>query len=176
MRYDRFVLGSRYEGQGCAAARTLEVVGERWSLLIVRDAFFGVRRFSDFVEHLDIPRAVLSDRLRGLVDDGVLVREPDPDRGDRFHYRLTAAGRDLWPVVHALVSWGARHRTAGPSYRRFAHAACGAELDAHARCPTCDVVPEPDEVETALRPGLESPRDDAVTLALREPRRLLTPL
>lgn len=170
------MLGNRYEGQACAAARTLEAIGERWTLLIVRDAFYGVGRFSDFADHLDVPRAVLSDRLRSLVADEILVREPDPDRGDRHRYRLTPAGEDLWPVVHALISWGDRHRVDGPTYRCFAHAACGTELDAHGRCPSCDLHPEPGEIETALRPGMESPRDDAVTLALREPRRLLAPL
>jgi DNA-binding HxlR family transcriptional regulator len=67
-----------YDGQDCALARALEVVGERWTPLILRDAFYGVRRFSDFQVHLDIPRAVLADRLNGLVEDGLLVRIPDP--------------------------------------------------------------------------------------------------
>src|ERR671937_314334 len=68
------VLGKDYEGQECALAAALEVLGERWTLLIVRDAFFGVRRYSDWVARLDIPRAVLAERLRGLVDHGILVK------------------------------------------------------------------------------------------------------
>ncbi|MBV8713141.1 MAG: helix-turn-helix transcriptional regulator, partial [Solirubrobacterales bacterium] len=70
------MLGKDYEAQDCSLARALEVIGERWTLLILRDAFFGVRRFNDFHVHLDIPKAVLSDRLSGLVEDGILEREP----------------------------------------------------------------------------------------------------
>src|SRR6266511_3542177 len=77
------MLGKDYTDQDCALARALEVVGERWTLLILRDAFYGVRRFSDFAAHLDIPRAVLAERLRGLVDDGLLARRPDPERPGR---------------------------------------------------------------------------------------------
>src|SRR4051794_11162390 len=87
------MLGNDYRRQDCALARALETVGERWTLLIVRDAFFGVRRFSDFQAHLDIPKAVLSDRLAGLVEGGVLERLPDPDHAGRHLYRLTQAGR-----------------------------------------------------------------------------------
>ena len=75
------------------------MIGERWTLLIVRDAFYGVRRFNEFQAHLDIPKAVLSDRLAGLVEDGILERLPDPDHAGRHLYELTAAGRDLWPAV-----------------------------------------------------------------------------
>src|SRR6202451_518856 len=104
------MLGKDYQGQDCALARALEVVGERWTMLIVRDALYGVRRFNDFQAHLDIPKAVLSDRLSGLVEDGVLERKPDPDRPGRHVYELPRAGRDLWPVLHALLTWGVRHR------------------------------------------------------------------
>jgi DNA-binding HxlR family transcriptional regulator len=170
------VLGNRYDGQDCAIARALEVIGERWTLLIVRDAFYGVQRFSDFAEHLDIPRAVLSERLRALVDAGVLARRPDPDHAGRALYELTAAGRALWPVVHALASWGARHAPDGTRGRRFMHAACGTELDERATCPRCAVVPEPDDILTARAPHAPLVRSDAVSVALREPHRLLDPL
>ena len=93
----RMPLGTDYAGQPCSLARTLEIVGERWTLLIVRDLFFGVRRFSDLQRHLDIPRAVLASRLAALVEAGVV--EPDP-------YRLTERGEELWPAVHALMQWG----------------------------------------------------------------------
>src|SRR5918999_322465 len=104
------MLGKDYQRQECSLARALEVIGERWTLLIVRDAFYGVRRFNDFQAHLDVPKAVLSDRLSGLVDDGILERKPDPERRGRHIYDLTTAGRDLWPVLHALLVWGGRHR------------------------------------------------------------------
>src|SRR5690349_4757082 len=102
-RYDCEVLGKDYEGQDCALARALEVVGERWTLLIIRDAFYGVQRFSDFQAHLDIPRAILAQRLNGLVDTGILERSPDVAHAGRQLYRLTAAGRELWPALHALL-------------------------------------------------------------------------
>src|SRR4051812_46978020 len=99
------MLGKEYLDQDCALARALEVVGERWTLLILRDAFYGVRRFSDFHAHLDIPKAVLADRLDGLVEQGVLDRVADPGHGGRNLYELTNRGRDLWPAVYALMSW-----------------------------------------------------------------------
>src|ERR671923_2509318 len=102
------MLGKDYAGQECALASALEVLGERWTLLIVRDAFFGVRRYSDFVARLDIPRAVLSDRLRGLVANGILVQRDDPARAGRRIYELTPSGEELWPALHALIGWGAR--------------------------------------------------------------------
>src|SRR3954451_14459247 len=121
------MLGKDYHGQDCSLARALEAIGERWTLLIVRDAFYGVRRFSDFQGHLDVPKAVLSDRLSGLVDDGILERTPDPDRPGRQVYELTDAGRDLWPVLHSLLVWGGRHRS--PNSRVFRHIPCGTEAD-----------------------------------------------
>lgn len=92
-------------------ARALEVVGERWSLLLVRDAFFGMRRFSDFNRHLRIPRAVLTERLGFLVSQGVLARTPGPGR--RREYRLTDKGLALWPVVRSLTEWGDAHYAPG---------------------------------------------------------------
>jgi len=161
-------LGSDYAGQTCSLARTLEVVGERWTLLIVRDLFFGVRRFSDLQRHLDVPRAVLAARLAMLVEEGIV--EPGP-------YRLTGRGEELWPAVHALMQWGERHHSPGGPRRVFTHAVCGGELDEGGRCPACGSVPPAGELVMRPGPGATPPkRDDAVTLALREPRRLLEPL
>src|SRR2546430_11861382 len=102
------MLGKDYAQQDCALAGALESIGERWTLLILRDAFYGVRRFNDFQAHLDIPKAVLADRLSGLVDDGILERRSDPARAGRHLYELTPAGLDLWPVLRALLAWGGR--------------------------------------------------------------------
>ena len=168
------MLGKDYQRQDCSLARALEVIGERWTLLIVRDAFYGVRRFSDFQAHLDVPKAVLSDRLAGLVEDGILERKPDPDRAGRHIYELTAAGRDLWPVLHALLVWGERHRF--PNLRIFRHVACGTEIDERGACPTCGVVPGPEDLEMGTRRGRTPMREDPVALALREPHRLLEPI
>src|SRR3954447_23732256 len=175
--YTRGVLGKDYEGQECALASTLEVLGERWTLLIVRDAFFGVRRYSDWVARLDIPRAVLSDRLRGLVDHGILVKRDDPDHAGRHLYQLTAAGEELWPPLHGLITWGSRHRR--PSTNTYRHAACKTELGPGAACPRCGVVPRPADVlvvprRTAAHHGR---RTDPVSLAMRgRTRRLLEPV
>src|SRR5260370_20081362 len=91
-----------YAGQTCSLSRALEIVGERWSLLIVRDAFLGVRRFGDFAAHLGLPRAVLADRLKSLTGAGVLASADDGTPG----YVLTEKGTLLWPAVAALTMWG----------------------------------------------------------------------
>jgi DNA-binding HxlR family transcriptional regulator len=169
-------LGTDYPGQSCSLARALEIVGERWTLLVVRDLLFGVRRFADLQAHLDIPRAVLSARLAALVEHGLVERRPYRPGRDELH--LTAAGRELWPALYALLVWGDRHRPApGGARRLFSHAACGTVLDADGRCPACGVVPEPGELETMPGPGVDpARRDDHVSRALRRPHRLLTPV
>jgi DNA-binding HxlR family transcriptional regulator len=169
------MLGKDYAAQNCSLARALEVVGERWTLLVVRDALFGVRRFSDFAIHLDIPRAVLADRLRGLVDAGLMQREPDPEHGGREVYELTPAGRDLWPAVHALMQWGSRFSTMPGPGRRFLHAACDTALDQRSACPRCSMTPAADDVVT-VGPRDGPLREDPVSSALQAPRRLLQPL
>jgi DNA-binding HxlR family transcriptional regulator len=168
------MLGKDYDHQDCLVARALEVVGERWTLLIIRDAFFGVRRFSDFREHLDIPKAVLSDRLKSLVAAGVLKRSQEPRRG-REVYDLTDAGRALWPVLFALRSWAQNHAPEARSQRVFTHDTCGQALDDLGRC-DCATVPAPDEILTFLRPGATQMRRDRVSVALSKPHRLLDPL
>jgi DNA-binding HxlR family transcriptional regulator len=97
-------LPREYAAESCPIARSLEIVGERWTLLVVRDAFYGVRRFSDFRAHLGIPKAVLSERLSLLIDEGVLAKTAGV-RG-RDEYVLTPKGRRLWPVIWSLAGWG----------------------------------------------------------------------
>jgi DNA-binding HxlR family transcriptional regulator len=168
------MLGKEYGRQECSLARALEVIGERWTLLIVRDAFYGVQRFNDFHAHLDIPKAVLSDRLGGLVEDCIVARRPDPDHAGRHLYELTPAGRDLWPVLHALLVWGDHHRE--PNSRVFKHSRCGTVLDDTGACPTCHTRPEPSEIVSEPRRGLGKRRTDPVAVALRGPHQLLEPL
>ena len=168
-------LGHEYATQNCALARALEVVGERWTMLILRDLFFGVHRFGALQEHLDIPRAVLAARLKRLIEYGVVERRPYARGRDEFV--LTEAGLELWPVVYRLMQWGERHFVPDAPVRRFLHAACGTDLTADGSCPTCGVDPQPGEIET--RPGTAKPRvrrTDPVSRALRRPHRLLTPL
>jgi len=168
------MLGNDYAGQDCSIARTLEVIGERWTLLIVRDAFYGVRRFKDFRDHLDIPRAVLADRLEGLVRDGVLARSPDPQHAGRHLYELTPDGRELWPVLRAMLAWGGQHRRSNS--RLYTHADCGTRLGADGWCATCQTTPPPEDIIMVRRRGRGTSRSDPVTVALRGPHRLLEPL
>lgn len=95
---------------GCGVAQTLAVIGDRWTMLILRDAFHGVRRFDQFQAQLAISSSVLSDRLARLVREGVLERRAAPDDGRGAEYRLTPAGLDLYPVLIALNQWGDRWR------------------------------------------------------------------
>lgn len=168
-------LPREYDGQACALARAMEVVGERWTLLILRDLFFGVSRFTDLQMHLDVPRAVLTARLALLVDTGVAERRPYAP--GRFEHVLTGAGLELWPIVHQLMQWGERHLVAEGPVRLFAHATCGTELAHDGACPACGTAPPPADVET--RPGSVTPsvvRKDRISVALRRPHRLLTPI
>src|ERR1700680_3699993 len=98
-----FDLSHRFDGE--SVGRTLALVGERWTLLILREAFFGVRRFGALARNLNIPRPTLSARLRTLVDAGLLERVPYAHDPDRYEYRLTDAGRDLFPALVALMRW-----------------------------------------------------------------------
>jgi DNA-binding HxlR family transcriptional regulator len=162
-------LPSTYADRNCSLARALEVVGERWTLLIVRDAFFGIRTFGDFATQLGIPRAVLTNRLKLLVREGVLARET-------AGYRLTDKGVELWPIVRALMAWGDAHYSPAGVRRTLRHDRDGGLLDHDGRCQTCGgVVPVP---ETLIEPGpgYEPMDADPVSARLTTPRRLLEPL
>ena len=92
--------------ENCSMARTISVIGDRWTLLILRDCFLRVRRFEDFQERLGITRPILANRLKKLVDEFVLVKVPYQQRPLRYEYRLTQKGLDLFPIVMAIVHWG----------------------------------------------------------------------
>src|SRR5437868_10738241 len=109
----------------CSVAQCLEVVGEWWSMLIVRDAFLGVTRFDDFQSRLGISRNVLNQRLSHLVDEGVLARVPYQEHPPRFDYRLTDKGRDLWHVLTAMRQWGDRWAAPDGPPLQVVHTACG---------------------------------------------------
>lgn len=167
-------LGTGYERQGCYLARALEVVGERWTLLIVRDLFYGVHRFSDFLAHLDISRGILSDRLDTLVSAGVVRRQT---LGREVEYLLTDAGRELWPVIYSLSVWGERHVAADHPPRRYSHATCGTDVDGQGYCATCAIVPAVGELIVRPVEGTKPPRrEDPVARALRAPHRMLEPI
>jgi DNA-binding HxlR family transcriptional regulator len=167
-------LGKDYEGQDCNLARGLELVGERWTLLVVRDALFGVRRFGDFQVHLDIPRAVLAERLSHLVEAGVLEKRRYQDAPPRYEYVLTGMGEELWPVVFTLGRWAQQHIPAARTYRIYRHVACGTELTGLAMCPACEEPVPAQDVE--MLPGRGTKRVDHVSRALDKPHRLLQPV
>ncbi|MFI7102809.1 winged helix-turn-helix transcriptional regulator [Streptomyces sp. NPDC050161] len=170
-------LGRGYAGQDCSMARALEVVGERWTLLVLRDCFYGVRRFGDFHAHLDIPRAVLADRLKALVTVGVIERHPHVT-GVEVDYVLTERGADLWPMVYSLAQWGERWLAPRGARRIFSHAPCGTDIDSGGECPACGVVPPPADLAVRQGPGADPGlRDDRVSAVLRGgPHRLMTDL
>ena len=121
----------------CSVAQCLEVVGEWWSMLIARDAFLGVTRFDDFRERLGISRNILNQRLSGLVEAGVLAKEPYSEHPPRFDYRLTAKGRDLWPVLVAMRQWGDRYAAPQGPPMQVRHKSCGDVVEAVMVCSSC---------------------------------------
>jgi DNA-binding HxlR family transcriptional regulator len=148
------MLGNSYEGQVCSAARSLEVVGERWSLLIIRDALFGgVTHFSDFLRRLGLARNILAARLDGFVDAGIMERFSS-DGSAYQEYRLTEKGRDLASVIIALTDWG--DRWAAPNGRPiiYCHVDCGGEVEQQLVCSKCRLVIEQDQVGIEIGPGM----------------------
>jgi DNA-binding HxlR family transcriptional regulator len=135
---DNRMLPRTYDNQVCSIARALEVLGERWTLLVLRDAFRRVRRFEDFQRNLGVARNVLTDRLNRLVEEGILERVPYQERPVRFEYRLTDKGIELWPVIMTLLQWGDRYYADpnGPPLV-IRHKDCGGELTDHLMCTKC---------------------------------------
>jgi DNA-binding HxlR family transcriptional regulator len=148
------VLQRDYPEQVCSIARALEVIGERWTLLLLRDAVAGAERFEEFQESLGIASNVLTNRLKLLCDEHVLERVPDPARPGRPKYVLTEKGRELGPVLIVLMKWGDRHypTPSGPP-RLTLHAGCGGTIGPDFRCEKCGKQPAFGEVELAPGPG-----------------------
>jgi DNA-binding HxlR family transcriptional regulator len=145
------VLPAEYSGENCSIARALELVGERWTLLILREAFLGTRRFDDFQRELGIARNVLDARLGRLVDAGILRRARYSERPPRYEYRLTQKGTDLWPVLMALLKWGDRHAAPNGPPKVIEHRGCGGELDDRRRCLRCGA--DVEAWDAVARPG-----------------------
>src|SRR5262245_50199161 len=148
------MLKRRYDGQNCSIARTLEIVGERWTLLIIRDVFLGVRRFDQLQQSLRIARNVLADRLNRLVQEGILERVPYSERPPRFEYRLTDKGQELNVALTALRQWGDEHLGEKPP-RLLRCKADGKPVIA-ALVPRGMDVLGPEEVELVPGPGLKT--------------------
>jgi DNA-binding HxlR family transcriptional regulator len=131
------VVPVRTYDQNCSIARTLQVVGERWTLLVLREVFTGQRRFEEIQRNLGVATNILADRLETLVDAGILERRALADRSDRSEYRLTEKGLDLWPVIVSLLQYGDRYYApAGPPVI-LRHRDCGGEIDSHRICSAC---------------------------------------
>jgi DNA-binding HxlR family transcriptional regulator len=131
------MLGRTYDSQVCSVAGTLEVIGERWTLLIVRDAFMGARRFEHFQRRTGAARNVLANRLNLLVEEGIFRKVPYQEHPVRYEYRLTEKGIDLWPVIVSLLQWGDRHIYPGRAPVLLAHRKCGGAVNDHRICDTC---------------------------------------
>ncbi|MBX9427550.1 helix-turn-helix domain-containing protein [Streptomyces wedmorensis] len=142
------MLKHTYEGQDCNLARSLEVIGERWTLLIIRSALLGITRFDGFLSHLDIARNVLSTRLSRLVEHEIMERVPYQDKPVRYEYRLTPVGRDLTRAVIALMQWGDRNlpQELGPP-RRADHIGCDGSVHVELRCTDCGRAVHDEEVD-----------------------------
>jgi len=139
-----FPARDRWSAANCSVARALEVVGTRSTFLLLREAFFGTRRFDDFRRRVGVTEAVAAARLRELVEEGLLARRPyqEPGQRTRQEYRLTAKGRQLFPVLIAIMDWGDRYLADpdGPPVRIW-HAQCGSEVHAEVRCAQGHPVP-----------------------------------
>lgn len=148
------VLRHDYPNQVCSLAKSLEVIGERWSLLIVRDVMNGNRRFSGIQSNLGIARNVLSARLQRLLDENILERRAYQESPPRYEYFLTEKGLDLWPSLVALMHWGDRH-SAGPEGPplRVVHKDCGGEASDRGICESCGAVLTARDAKAVPGPG-----------------------
>ncbi|SRR6266508_205974 len=152
-----------FAGMNCSLAQCLEVVGEWWTLLILRDAFFGVKRFDQFQERLGIARNVLTERLGHLVDHGILHRVVYSEHPVRHEYRLTDKGRDLWPVLIAMRQWGdAWAAPEGPPVE-LVHSLCGHVATAQPTCSVCGQPLESAAIRSRPGPGATDPSTLPVT-------------
>jgi DNA-binding HxlR family transcriptional regulator len=141
----------------CSVARTVAVIGDRWTLLILRDCFLGVRRFEAFQARLGISRTIIAERLKLLVDEGVLAKVAYQDRPVRHDYRLTEKGLALHPVIMAVVHWGDRFyggEAGAPLLHR--HKACGHDFHPVMTCSECGEAVGPRDVEPHPGPGAKA--------------------
>jgi len=143
-----------FEGLNCSLAQCLEVVGDWWTLMIVRDVFLGVHRFDDLQSRLGISRNVLIQRLDKLVDDGVLRKVPYQEHPPRYDYRLTDKGVDLWGVITTMRQWGDRWAAPDGPRLELVHATgCGRIMEAQLVCSECGEHVGPRDVRAVSGPG-----------------------
>jgi DNA-binding HxlR family transcriptional regulator len=147
------VLPRTYDTQNCSIARALEIVGDRWTMLVIRSAFEGVRRFDDFQDVLGVARNVLTDRLARLCEEGLMRRVPYQERPERYEYRLTRKGVELWPAMMTLLMWGDRHYAPEGPPVLVGHKGCPGSLTEQLTCDACGVKLGPRDVEQRPGPG-----------------------
>jgi DNA-binding HxlR family transcriptional regulator len=163
---DSHVLHRDYPGLDCSVAKALEVIGERWSLLIVRAVMHGNRRFGEMQESLGIARNVLSARLQRLVDEGILERRAYQESPPRYEYFLTQKGLDLWPALIALLHWGERYSPSPDGPRRLiVHKQCGGAVGERGICESCGQVLTARDAKQVPGPGAKA-EADALTTAV----------
>ncbi len=151
------MLGRTYEAEVCSAARTLELVGERWSLLILRDALYrGTTRFADFQRDLGLASNILAKRLEGFVAAGLMEQRRYSERPEHHEYLLTDKGRELQAVIIALTTWGDRWAAPKGPPILYEHAGCGGAIHTHLRCSTCGDVEADAAVGARRGPGMPS--------------------
>ena len=150
------MLPRTYEDQNCSIARSLEILGDRWTILVMREAFMRVRRFEDFQRNLGIARNVLTDRLGTLVEEGILERRQYQERPPRYEYRLTEKGLDLYPVLVAIMKWGDRWKSDQKPPVRLVHKLCDHDADPKFVCGHCGQELAAREVRAEPGPGLSS--------------------
>lgn len=155
---------SELEDQACSLARTLSIIGDRWTLLILRDCFLRVRRYEDFQLRLGIGRGILSDRLGQLVDAFILAKVPYQDNPRRYEYRLTPKGLDLYPIIMSIVHFGDQH-LAGKKGRPLLHRhrKCGHVFDPVLTCSECGETLDPRDVQPEPGPGARGAQHLPVT-------------
>jgi DNA-binding HxlR family transcriptional regulator len=153
------MLGKTYDSQVCSIARSLEVVGERWSMLIVRDAVFGgATRYSDFQRSLGIATNILKTRLDHFVETGIMRRHRYSEQPELYEYLLTDKGRALAPALVALSEWGDRWATDGEPPILYTHATCGGGVTQQTVCAHCGRVDDPAEIRAVIGPGMPAER------------------
>ncbi|GHJ37196.1 helix-turn-helix domain-containing protein [Streptomyces sp. TS71-3] len=142
----------------CSIANALDVIGERWSLLALREVLLGQRRFAQIAANTGASRDILATRLRKLVDRGVLAKEQYEEHPPRYEYVLTEAGRALAPILHELMQWGDTYVTEGPAPTAWEHS-CGAELHTVNVCVHCGEPANPGESKLVRLGGVpQAPR------------------
>jgi DNA-binding HxlR family transcriptional regulator len=157
------MLGKTYDSQVCSIARALELVGERWSFLILRNALFaGSTRYGEFQRSLGIATNILQNRLDGLVAAGIMDRQPSSQQPELYEYVLTPKGRDFAPALIALTEWGDRWAAPDGPPILYRHASCGSAVSVDVQCASCGPIDDLVDIQAVPGPGMPADRADRV--------------